>query len=306
MGRREELEEQWRRSVAGLKTWQRGGKRAVHKPLLTLLLVARAEEGTESRLSFYELERPLEGLLRRFGPPTKSVHPEYPFWHLQSDGFWKIADAARLPLKKAGRSPARRTLRTYDAQGAVPDPMWRVLMESSELRRELADRILGDYWPPGMHAEIREAVGLREAAAPEQDREQVTRAKRDPLFREAVLRAYEWRCAVCSYDGRLAEQSLALEAAHVRWHCYGGEDRVENALALCAFHHAALDRGAIGLSESHRILVSADVHGGEAVRDWLLRYSGRKLVRPQSGSQPPAPPNVRWHARQVFRAPARN
>ena len=90
---------------------------------------------------------------------------------------------------------------------------------------------------------------------------------RDPDFREAVLRAYERRCAVCDFDLRIADMSFGLEAAHIMWPSHGGPPEVPNGLALCTFHHKAFDRGVIGLepeSGEYRVLVSNELSWAES------------------------------------------
>jgi putative restriction endonuclease len=52
-----------------------------------------------------------------------------------------------------------------------------------------------------------------------------------PLFRTAVLHAYERRCAVC----RLPIAEL-LDAAHIRSDASGGSAKVSNGLSLCRIH----------------------------------------------------------------------
>ena len=98
--------EQWRSALGNLNTWKRGNQRAVHKPLLSLILLARAEAGGDNSVRFQEIHEQLHNLLDEFGPQRKSHHPEYPFWHLQSDGFWHVEEAEALPLRKAGNSPS--------------------------------------------------------------------------------------------------------------------------------------------------------------------------------------------------------
>jgi len=97
-----------------------------------------------------------------------------------------------------------------------------------------------------------------------------------------ILRIHEDQCPVCGYDGMPGNVDLALEAAYVMWHAAGGPASGDNGLALCAFHHKTLDRGALGIDEHHRILVSEHVRGGERVDDWLLRF----VV---AGGMPPSP-----------------
>lgn len=298
---RPEVTRRLRHAVQNLHVWKRGGERAVHKPLLTLWLIGRVASGGSHVVPFAELEQPLADLLREFGPPRKSLHPEFPFWHLQTDGIWLVRDAPSLKKKKRGSSPSRTVLREARAVGEVPQRLWHALAGDVELREELAEHLLHDFWPESLHESIRTAVGLPEPGA----RGRGERRPRDPAFRASVLRAYEYRCAVCGFDGRLAMDSFALEAAHVRWHCEGGPDEVGNGLALCTFHHHALDRGALGLAEDDRILVSQEVNGGDVVRDWLLRYAGEALRPPQRGLRLPDPAHRDWHRREVFRGPAR-
>jgi putative restriction endonuclease len=111
---------------------------------------------------------------------------------------------------------------------------------------------------------------------------------------------------VCGYDAALDGQALGLQAAHVRWHNQRGPDQVDNGVCLCPLHHVALDKGALGISEDHRVLVSQRVHGtAERLQEALVRFSGRPLLGPRPGQPPVAVPFIRWHHGQVFRAPAR-
>lgn len=291
----------WLDAVRTLHTWKRGTQRAVHKPLFTLLLLARAQAGKGADVSYAEIREPLTRLLAEFGPPRRSHHPENPFWHLQSDGFWIVEGADAIPRKKDGRSIASSALLAADARGHVTAPFWAELRAEPALPGIVAEAILADYWPESLHASIREAVGL----APDLVVPSARRA-RDPNFREAVLRAYERRCAVCGYDGRLGNLPLGLEAAHIQWHAYAGPDDVANGLALCVFHHLALDKGALGISPAGDIQISTDVTGNTEATHLLLRFAGAPLRKPQSAFATPAARHVAWHTEQVFKAPARD
>jgi putative restriction endonuclease len=162
---------------------------------------------------------------------------------------------------------------------------------------------LNEFWPPTLHTAIRQAIGLPQST--DDLIATIRRATRLPRFREEILRAYQRRCAVCGYDGRLADVPLGFEAAHVKWHAYQGPDQVENGVALCSFHHIALDAGALGLSDDLCILVSCDVNGQTMIEELLYRFEGRQLMLPQSSYPPPARDYVAWHRKEVFHAPAR-
>jgi len=289
----------WSDKLASLRVAQRHGERAVHKPLLVLMILGRAQRGESSRMSFAEVDQQLATGLRMFGAPVKgSVQPELPFWHLQSDGLWVVENARSLPRGKRKDRPTRNTLVRDDPVGYVPAEWWQILETEPERVSGLASQILNDFWPASYHLEILDWCGL------ELDLQSGARRPRDPEFRRKVLRAYEHRCAACDFDGRIGDQVL-LDAAHVKWHCEGGPDSIENGLALCALHHVALDRGAIGIDLHHRLTVSQDLIGhSEACRN-LVRLVGRPLRAPQPGSRLPASEFVGWHSAHVFRPPPR-
>jgi putative restriction endonuclease len=270
---------------------------------MLLLLLARAERGDPPDLRFAELDGELSGLLRDFGPPRGRQQTEFPFWHLQSDRVWIVRDAAAMPLRRGARNPARQTLLECDAAGHVPPAYWAAIKEDPALRAELARWLLAEFWPPTLHEPIRQALDLSALppAAPAEGRvrETVSRARRDRSFRDLVLVVCGTQCQVCSYDGRIAGDPLALEVAHLRWHCYGGPDEPANELALCSFHHVALDRGALGISESQRVVVSPHVEG-DRTEEWLRRFAGQPLRR-APGAPPLRPAFLRWHAKEVYR-----
>lgn len=131
------------------------------------------------------------------------------------------------------------------------------------------------------------------------------RPQRSPEFREAIIRQYEHKCAMCGFDGRLGVSDLGLEAAHIMWHALGGPDHPTNGLLLCSIHHLALDRGAIGLTEDHRIIVSQHLHGGTQVGELFVKINGNFLRQPIEPTASPAAEFIKWHWQQVFREPGR-
>ena len=123
----------------------------------------------------------------------------------------------------------------------------------------------------------------------------VTR-RRDSAFREKVLLAYEYRYAVCVYDGQLQREAVGLDAAHIRWWAADGPDEVSNGIAACSFHHKLLDRGAIGLPVDHKLTVSTHFLGRSAMAETLvLSFVDRPLLAPQPGQPLPHVHHVAWH-----------
>jgi len=88
------------RSIA---TWNKGGQRAPHKPLLCLLAISKLFSEKVRLLPFRIIEKPLDDLLTEFGPPRKVCHPEYPFWALQHDkNIWEFRTSTPLPEQSSG------------------------------------------------------------------------------------------------------------------------------------------------------------------------------------------------------------
>lgn len=228
------------------------------------------------------------------------VLQEYPFWYLQSDGFWKVMDVDHLRRKKGKDIPLRTEFDKYDPVGILREDIEEQLRADPQLVSDAARLILQRNFPSSIHAEIALEVGLVIS-----DEVRAVRKKRDPAFRGKILRAYGHRCAVCSFDLRFGYSDLALEAAHIKWHQVGGPDIESNGLALCSMHHKMLDRGAFTVSNEYQIIVSQEVCGSAGLVEYLLRFHGQLLRKPQSQEYVPDPRYIRWHQQQVFRNPGR-
>ena len=98
---------------------------------------------------------------------------------------------------------------------------------------------------------------------------------------------------------------IGIEAGHIKWHSCNGPDSTNNGLALCSFHHVALDAGAISLNDNIRIIVSADLTGGRRIEDEIYQFEGRDIMLPQPGFDVPEVEFIKWHRKEVFRSPGR-
>lgn len=285
--------------VEKLNIWRRGGERAPHKPLLMLLALARLGRGETRLAEFRDLEEPLQRLLEQFGPPRKSIHPEYPFWRLQHDGLWEVPDQGVLPARALSGDPPKAELRKHRIKGGFPEPIYEVLRHDRRVREEVVRKLLEGHFPSSLHQDLLDELRLflqsRKALRP-----------REASFRLTVIQAYQHRCAVCNFDLKVRSTDLALEAAHIRWHQAGGPDEVQNGMALCAIHHKALDYGAIGLSDDLTLLVSSEMHGQNWAEQLFYAFAGRKVSKPIRSAWEPAIDCIRWHRREVFRTPARD
>ena len=254
-------------------------------------------------MTYLEAEPVLAHLLQDFGPPGRKSTPAYPFHHLQSDGLWSVTTPTG---ESPGSSPTQ--LRAMGATGRLA-PDFEAAMRTDPALLVLAAHSLFDAnFPESLHADICAQVGLDlQAVEAQAARHRASSLRRrDPAFRDLVLMAYEYRCAMCGYDGRLGNEAVGLDAAHVRWWAFEGPDTVDNALCLCSMHHKLLDRGVVGIDPGNTVAVSARFVGrGRAAEVLVLDILGRPLHEPQRGQDPPALAHVEWHHNQVFSGPAR-
>lgn len=282
-----------------VNVWQQGDTRAPHKPLLLLYALGRCSRNEGDEIPYLEVERDLKQLLVDFGPPH-SPRPEMPFWYLQNDGLWFVSSAEHLQRRKGRTDPKRSELLNKNPVGGLLPEIYRALSGNTAFLKEVTHCLLSQHFPDSYHDDILAAVGLSV-----NDGEQV-HGKRDPMFRQKILRAYGHRCAICGYDLKLGQNDLGLEAAHIKWHQAGGPDIERNGLALCALHHKLFDRGAFSLTNDSSILVSQEVYGSSRLQEVLLSFHRRQAIPPQSERYLPLPEFLQWHQTQVFRGPARD
>ncbi|GEO06162.1 HNH endonuclease [Adhaeribacter aerolatus] len=278
---------------SNIKTWQSKGTRAPHKPLLMLLALGEIQRGNLGFISYAAIEPKLNNLLADFGPPRKT-HAYYPFIRLANDGLWQFNKPELLNTKHDYRS---KYLLTNNVQGRFPEEVVQRLKANPDLLRTIAERILDQNFPETLHQDILDAVGLNIALTPT-GAKQIRR--RDPQFRESILKAYEYQCAICGFSVRLKNKILALEAAHIKWHQAGGPDEEVNGLALCATHHKLFDLGAFTVSPELRMLVSDEVNG-QGADMWLIQHHGKNIKPPQKKAFYPNPDFTAWHVNEVFK-----
>ena len=300
--------------VSNIRTGKWRGTRAPHKPLLLLLALGRVATGRERLVSYADVEERLAKLLREFGPPRIATHPEFPFGRLRADDLWEIPGDSKLSLTSSGDLRSKE-MKERGVRGGFPEGVHALLQSDPHFVASVAQGLLATHFPPSLHDDIRDAVGLprdwgfaRADAVPWSRQDQKVRESRDATFRERVLREYKRRCAICDHDIRLNERVFGLEAAHIKWHSHDGPDTVANGLALCVLHHKALDRGALGLEHSGghtHVLVSHHVAGTSRSADLLVDLHGKPLRQPLTPDRSPSPVFVEWHRHEVFRAPPR-
>lgn len=288
-----------------IRVWQNGDRRAVHKPLLVLLALSRVNDITSQTMDWNDAEPLLKSLLEEFWPDGSSNTRHYLFWHLQTDGLWQLHGPTEILSRPAGATPTLTELRQNHVRGGFATPIYDALKADPDLINVVAQRIVDAHFPEIIRGEVLDAVGLAQTESVGTPKD--PQRRRDPAFRAKVLLAYQYRCAVCGHDLRMGQQSIGLEAAHIKWFQANGPDEVTNGIAMCSLHHKVFDLGAFKiLPETYQMIFSQHLNGGEAASHRMLAYHGTGLIRPQADEYLPHPANLDWHASQVFKSPARS
>ncbi len=276
-----------------LRQWRRTGERAPHKPLLVLYAIGRLLRDGVRLIPYSEIDEALGNLLRVFCSSGSNYGTHYPFWRLQNDGIWEILDADQIGQTSSGDA-LRSDLVRYDVSGGFLEDIAYQLQNDFELSFGIIQSLLDAHFPSSLHEDILQAVGIEfPLQIPNRQRSNIN-------FRSNILRAYEYKCAVCGFDVKLGSSPIALEASHIKWRQADGPDIEVNGLALCSLHHKLFDRGAFTLSQQLEILVSDDAHGSVGFEEWLRRFHGEQISFPQRRSFYPAPEFIGWHVREVF------
>lgn len=112
--------------------------------------------------------------------------------------------------------------------------------------------------------------------APEYRQQLTLRRLHQRPFRATVLRAYDTKCAICSFrHGEL------LDAAHIQEDSAGGRPVVTNGMAMCKIHHAAYDRKIIGITPDYEVRVNEQVLAevdGPMLRHGIQDFHGQSLM----------------------------
>ncbi len=146
----------WEAVLTSLKVGSSHGRPAAHKPLLVLLLVARARAGGSSRVGYAEIAPSLEAALKKYGSSSTKPNAALPFLHLEGDGFWKVHDDAAADQAAATERGQRRS--AVRTTGEFDGDAWQALQTSPGLAERVTEKLLAKFFPAESHAAIREGL----------------------------------------------------------------------------------------------------------------------------------------------------
>jgi putative restriction endonuclease len=290
--------------------------RAPHKPFLLLSVMdMAAQDGIAS--PFVE---PSFDLIERFArywdlvqPPSSKCNVAYPFFHLRSEGFWRLVPKPGKENEVHEGITSSITRLKAVVMGAEIDPEFFNLISSHKSREQLRAVILHTYFAP----EIRQKL-LLEASENQQvfeySRKLLKAAEkimpygaekaasiRDQGFRKAVMTLYAHRCALCGIRMLTPEGHTIVEAAHIRPWSDTNDDRPANGMALCRLCHWSFDRGFMSVNRQYEVLISPLSRQEQNNPGPIMTLDHRPIFRPSDEKHIPDQECLGWHRKEVFR-----
>lgn len=128
-------------------------------------------------------------------------------------------------------------------------------------------------------------------------------------FRQAVIQAYDFKCAICGLKIKSPDLSFwEVEAAHIVPNRSKGKDDIFNGLALCHLHHWAFDVGWFTLNDDYIPEASTRYESLQSsfgrIGDYNLIGSlvrkNEPIYLPEKQNIYPHLRSIQWHRQNVF------
>ena len=113
------------------------------------------------------------------------------------------------------------------------------------------------------------------------------------IFREGLLRAYNWRCAVCGFSFY-----QVLQAAHIKAYAKAEPSKkisINNGILLCPNHHALYDNDQFVIKDDYTIDYGDIEFLEQGDDDALKKYKGKKIALPEDSRLWPSKELLRQH-----------
>jgi len=130
---------------------------------------------------------------------------------------------------------------------------------------------------------------------------QVSRQKREAVFREIVLSNYAFTCSVTG-QRFVHGPHIEAEAAHIIGKEHRGPDDPRNGLALSRTAHWAFDRGIFTISDQYEVIIHPEARNASYQLFPIIDAEGRSILLPKENLYRPHPEALEWHRKERFGA----
>jgi len=282
--------------------------RAPHKPFLLLSVMDHFAQGVITK-NFIE---PSFELVETFNLYWSGIMPlgsmtsmAYPFYHLNSEGFWHLDPDKKVPVTSVSKLRKKYNGAKFD------NDLFQLLVQP-DTREQLRAVIINTYFAKEIRPTVvecgnvniksyeysQEILKVAEKTVPfaEQKNDKV----RDQGFRKAIVTLYEHRCAMCGIRMLTPEGHTVVEAAHVVPWSESYDDRPTNGMSLCRLCHWSFDEGLMSVGKKYEVLVSKHVNKERNFPGHMLTLSDRSIFKPDEEKFWPGQDNLEKHRKGTF------
>ncbi|MDA3819784.1 MAG: HNH endonuclease [Candidatus Delongbacteria bacterium] len=296
---------------------------APHKPVLLLAVIKGFEEGDIYTPKIEITDELIQSFYNTWYALVKNdLRPRfyYPFFHLQKakGHFWQLVPypGKKIPKNRNHSINSFRELNDNIWHTRLSDELYKILMypvQREKLKQAMLETYFGIKSSHIPASDYTQEVASQMLYDPEvnyarkvkrQIEEQHTDAReeyvvlRSSVFRKAIIRIYDYQCAVTGLRVRDRHNRPLLEACHIVPFAESCNDSVRNGIALSPTFHRAFDKGLIGISDDYRVVLHPELR--DESRDFsLARYAGKTIMLPQNRDFHPSRQRFRAH-RQRF------
>ena len=292
---------------------------APNKPVLLLAILELIEQG-QIRENIILPSPSLFEIFMKYWSIVTNRRPNLalPFFHLKSEGFWHHhANAGyEIALRVTTQIKTVSRLREIIANASLDDELFNLLTIPHD-REVLRQTLIHTYLPEHEQAIERIFLETEQISVYREEllrRVEHTFSTQNPIesvqteepirtagFRQAIMRIYDYTCAVCQLHILTMDGESVTEAAHIIPFHISGNNDVRNGISLCQLHHWGFDRGLISFSGTFKIIVSGlMVEKGPS--EWkFTTLRDKKILVPEHKEHYPAQAALAWHRENVFR-----
>ena len=231
----------------------------------------------------------------------------YPFFHLQSDGFWHLKFKGTfngLQAKTTNKLKAAVEYAYLDDRlfSLLQDPFTRQILVDSLVANWFADSqtVLSDLFDINQDFERIEEPELENF---DSDIRFTWRKSvvRNSFFRKAVVHAYDYRCAFCKIRITRNPNQNIVDGAHIKPFADFLDSKIDNGLSLCKNHHWAFDLGWFSIDSNYKILVSQDLEDDSPHTKLMKDFHNESISLPSKEQYFPRLEALAWHRQYKFK-----
>jgi putative restriction endonuclease len=265
----------------------------------------------------FDLTETFQGYIALLPQMNRQASMAYPFYYLQSDGFWNLQPRPDTDVKPGTTISSLKRLRECYYGAKLNDDLLPLLQMQTS-REKLRAVLIGTYFSEAIQPRLWEQSVLNHESANYSTSLLITADSQPPTvsaekpavspdkvrdygFRKAITRLYDHRCALCGIKIITPEDHTIVDAAHIIPWSKSHDDRPTNGMALCKLCHWSFDEGLMAVGSEYQVIVSSTVKIDPNLPGHMLTLSDRPIFKPVESRFWPALDNFQWHRKKRFK-----